>query len=52
MYMRANSKHHMGSSAEQLLSVQDGQYTQQFMMTSSIGNIFRFTGPLCGEFTG
>ena len=22
------------------------------MMTSSIGNIFRVTGPLCGEFTG
>ena len=22
------------------------------MMTSSNGNIFRFTGPLCGEFTG
>ena len=24
----------------------------QFMMTSSNGNIFRVTGPLCGEFTG
>ena len=23
-----------------------------FMMTSSNGNIFRVTGPLCGEFTG
>ena len=23
-----------------------------FMMTSSYGNIFRVTGPLCGEFTG
>ena len=22
------------------------------MMTSSNGNIFRYTGPLCGEFTG
>ena len=22
------------------------------MMTSSNGNIFHFTGPLCGEFTG
>ena len=22
------------------------------IMTSSIGNIFRFTSPLCGEFTG
>ena len=25
---------------------------QLFMMTSSDGNIFRVTGPLCGEFTG
>ena len=24
----------------------------QAMMTSSNGNIFRVTGPLCGEFTG
>ena len=24
----------------------------RFMMTSSNGNIFRVTGPLCGEFTG
>ena len=23
-----------------------------YMMTSSNGNIFRVTGPLCGEFTG
>ena len=28
--------------------VQRGHY----MMTSSNGNIFRVTGPLCGEFTG
>ena len=27
-------------------------WRQQFMMTSSNGNIFRVTGPLCGEFTG
>ena len=26
--------------------------TQPLMMTSSNGNIFRVTGPLCGEFTG
>ena len=25
---------------------------RRFMMTSSNGNIFRVTGPLCGEFTG
>ena len=28
------------------------QKTFPFMMTSSNGNIFRVTGPLCGEFTG
>ena len=27
-------------------------YEWLFMMTSSNGNIFRVTGPLCGEFTG
>ena len=27
-------------------------YFRYFMMTSSNGNIFRATGPLCGEFTG
>ena len=27
-------------------------YVDQFMMTSSNGNIFRFTDLLCGEFTG
>ena len=27
-------------------------YIVNFMMTSSNGNIFRLTGPLCGEFTG
>ena len=26
--------------------------TTHYMMTSSTGNIFRVTGPLCGEFTG
>ena len=29
-----------------------GMTLTQFMMTSSNGNIFRVTGPLCGEFTG
>ena len=27
-------------------------YIISHMMTSSNGNIFRVTGPLCGEFTG
>ena len=27
-------------------------FVPAFMMTSSNGNIFRVTGPLCGEFTG
>ena len=30
----------------------DGARENYFMKTSSIGNIFRVTGPLCGEFTG
>ena len=29
-----------------------GSFFRQVMMTSSNGNIFRVTGPLCGEFTG
>ena len=29
-----------------------GVYGIEYMMTSSNGNIFRVTGPLCGEFTG
>ena len=29
-----------------------GETYQSHMMTSSNGNIFRVTGPLCGEFTG
>ena len=33
--------------------VQKGQVNKEkLMMTSSNGNIFRVTGPLCGEFTG
>ena len=33
-------------------SVLKGVKIQHLMMTSSNGNIFRVTGPLCGEFTG
>ena len=32
-------------------TIYNGQFTNP-MMTSSSGNIFRVTGPLCGEFTG
>ena len=28
------------------------EYTVNYMMTSSNGNMFRVAGPLCGEFTG
>ena len=35
-----------------LLSHVDSSPACLNMMTSSNGNIFRFTGPLCGEFTG
>ena len=31
-------------------SIEEGH--RHHMMTSSNGNIFRVTGPLCGEFTG
>ena len=31
--------------------INDQMYTE-FMMTSSNGNIFRVTGPLCAAFTG
>ena len=40
---------------DQLYSLIQMQHTQWYaviMMTSSNGNIFRVTGPLCGEFTG
>ena len=35
-----------------LITWKDRLYTANIMMTSSNGNIFRVTGPLCGEFTG
>ena len=31
---------------------QHQRHANVYMMTSSNGNIFRVTGPLCGEFTG
>ena len=34
------------------LDLSDDKSTSLHMMTSSNGNIFRVTGPLCGEFTG
>ena len=33
-------------------TVEHGSYFELIMMTSSNGNIFRVTSPLCGEFTG
>ena len=33
-------------------TVEHGSYFELIMMTSSNGNIFRVTGPLCGEVTG
>ena len=35
-----------------LLHGKDNAAKRDFMMMSSNGNIFRVTGPLCGEFTG
>ena len=42
---------HRSSSLEHVLNHTFDKLTQ-CMMTSSNGNIFRVTGPLCGEFTG
>ena len=38
--------------ADYLLMNSEAIYSTINMMTSSNGNIFRVTGPLCGEFTG
>ena len=35
-----------------ILTTSDAASDENFMMTSSNGNIFRVTGPLCGQFTG
>ena len=37
---------------DELIASRVGVLSQFPMMTSSNGNIFRVTGPLCGEFTG
>ena len=34
------------------LQIRYASNVKNIMMTSSNGNIFRVTGPLCGEFTG
>ena len=34
------------------VSISVTKWVRKYMMTSSNGNIFRFTGLLCGEFTG
>ena len=39
------------ASIKMNMTKQNG-FNQYVMMTSSNGNIFRVTGPLCGEFTG
>ena len=52
---RPNSRlHKMCPRLEETLgeSVLKPQRKNAFMMTSSNGNIFRVTAPLCGEFTG
>ena len=60
---QAISNHHAESAAVAIVSSYISQYCVttinqsvierwQNMMTSSNGNIFRVTGPLCGEFTG
>ena len=44
-----NSSHMFGRTRYEMFSFSSNS---DFMMTSSNGNIFRVTGPLCGEFTG
>ena len=43
---------HNGGSRKQNENTNTVWLNQQYMMTSSNGNIFRVTDPLCGEFTG
>ena len=40
------------TTQNETLTYQNPIFDEYFMMTSSNGNIFRVTGPLCGEFTG
>ena len=49
-----NNKHRMTVSHKSYgnVSINHGGCLLYDMMTSSNGNIFRVTGPLCGEFTG
>ena len=42
----------VSDSKAEFLIVWIKQQLEHVMMTSSNGNIFRVTGPLCGEFTG
>ena len=47
----ASGRHEVGSIQEEACFC-NAQVVSVSMMTSSNGNIFRVTGPLCGEFTG
>ena len=40
------------STTKEMVGWRFPDLSRKFMMTSSNGNIFRVTGPLCGEFTG
>ena len=43
---------HRTDSEQLWIHIITALYSERNMMTSSNGNIFRVTGPLCGEFTG
>ena len=50
--MTSSNEKKMASKAERLSMSWHHLATKPFMMTSSNGHIFRFTGPSCGKFTG
>ena len=47
-----DSNIHIIMAADGMATQEAGTSVAMVMMTSSAGNIFRVTGPLCGEFTG
>ena len=52
MVVLLNSRRHSGAVDHQLIRRQWTRARRHIMMTSTNGNIFRFTGYLCGAFTG
>ena len=51
-YVRRKTTHKTLTKHNELERLYSSIFCFMLMMTSSNGNIFRVTGPLCGEFTG